>query len=115
VRNRTSSRSAWIKASPVRSHCESTPARTDLRGGIHYTLYPIHVISNQRVRGSSTFQSSEETANKWNWPSTRETQTGERVERGGLLHEDSGVYERRDRAEVGLGKGEFVSHRWGGW
>ena len=33
------------------------------------------------------------------------------LERGGRLHEDSGVYERRDRTEVGLRKGEFLSHR----
>ena len=33
------------------------------------------------------------------------------LERGGHLHEDSGVY---DRTEVGLGKGELLSHRWGG-
>ena len=33
--------------------------------------------------------------------------------RGGHLHEDAEVYERRDRTEVGLGKGEFLSHRWG--
>jgi hypothetical protein len=32
---------------------------------------------------------------------------------GGSLHEDSGVYEGRDGAEVGLGKGEFLSHRQG--
>jgi hypothetical protein len=31
---------------------------------------------------------------------------------GGRLHEDAGVFERRDRAEVALGKGEFLSHRW---
>jgi hypothetical protein len=30
----------------------------------------------------------------------------------GHLHEDAGVYERRDGAEVGLWKGEFLSHRW---
>ena len=36
------------------------------------------------------------------------------LERGGRLHEDSRVYERRDRTEVGLGKGEFLSDRWGG-
>ena len=32
---------------------------------------------------------------------------------GGHLHEDAAVYERRDRTEVGLGKREFLSHRWG--
>jgi hypothetical protein len=35
------------------------------------------------------------------------------LERGGRLHEHSKVYERRDRTEAGLGKGEFLSHRWG--
>jgi hypothetical protein len=35
------------------------------------------------------------------------------LERGGRLHEDSGVDERQNRSEVGLGKGEFLSHRWG--
>ena len=30
------------------------------------------------------------------------------IERGGRLHEDSGVYEMRDRAEVELGKGVEV-------
>ena len=33
VRSRTSSPSVWIRASPVRSHCESIPARRDLGGG----------------------------------------------------------------------------------
>ena len=32
---------------------------------------------------------------------------------GGHLDEDAAVYERRDRTEVGLGKGELLSHRWG--
>jgi hypothetical protein len=41
-------------------------------------------------------------------------QTWEMLERGGCLHEDSGVYERQNRSEVGLGKGEFLSHRWRG-
>ena len=36
------------------------------------------------------------------------------LERGGRLHEDSGVYERRDRTEVGLRKGDSLSHRSGG-
>ena len=30
---------------------------------------------------------------------------------GGHLHEDAAVYERRDRIEVGSGKGVFLSHR----
>jgi len=33
---------------------------------------------------------------------------------GGCLDEDAGVYKRRDRAEVGLGKWEYLSHCWGG-
>ena len=33
VRSQTSPRSVWIGASPIRSHCESTPARRDLGGG----------------------------------------------------------------------------------
>ena len=37
-------------------------------------------------------------------------QTTEMLERGGCLDEDSQVYERRDRTEVGLGKGESLSH-----
>jgi hypothetical protein len=35
------------------------------------------------------------------------------IEHGGHLRENSGAYKRRDRAEVGLGKGEFLSHCWG--
>ena len=35
------------------------------------------------------------------------------LERGGRLHENVELYERRGRAEVGLGKGEFLSHCWG--
>ena len=31
------------------------------------------------------------------------------LERGGRLHGDAGMYERRDRAKIGLGKGEFLS------
>ena len=37
--------------------------------------------------------------------------TAEMPERGGGLHEDSEVYERRHRAGFGLRKGEFLSHR----
>ena len=35
------------------------------------------------------------------------------LERGGRLHEDVGMYERRDRAKIGLRKGEFLSQRAG--
>ena len=35
------------------------------------------------------------------------------LERGGRLHGNAGVYERQARAEVGLGKGVFLGHRWG--
>ena len=35
------------------------------------------------------------------------------LEHGGRLQEDSRVYERRDRTEIGLGKGEVLSDRWG--
>jgi hypothetical protein len=45
-------------------------------------------------------------------------QTAEILERGGRCIRIPG-YQRRDRAEVGLGKGDFLSHRWGngdgGW
>ncbi|KIK06288.1 hypothetical protein K443DRAFT_89761, partial [Laccaria amethystina LaAM-08-1] len=60
-----------------------------------------------RVRGSLTFQSHEMTAHKGNWLSVWETQTAEMLECVGRLHGDSGVYERRDRAEVGLGRASF--------
>ena len=85
-------------------------------GSIRYTVgtfYPTHVLSNQRVRGPSTFQSREKTGNKGNRPTMQETQTADMLERSGRLHEDSGLYERQDRTEVGLRKGEFLSHRWG--
>ena len=35
------------------------------------------------------------------------------LERGGRPHEDFGMYERRGRVEDRLGKGEYLSHRWG--
>ena len=35
------------------------------------------------------------------------------IKRVGHLHEDSALYERRDRAGAGLGKGEFLSQRLG--
>ena len=31
------------------------------------------------------------------------------LQRGGRLREDAGMYERRDRAKIGLGKGKFLS------
>ena len=37
------------------------------------------------------------------------------LERGGHLHEDSGVNERRDRAEVELGKGKCRESSLEGW
>ena len=33
----------------------------------------------------------------------------EMLQRGGRLHNDAGMYERRDRAKIGLGKGKCLS------
>ena len=77
VSSRISPRSAEIRASPVHSRCESTPARRDLRGGntLGYTMATLHSRPRHfqpkaiRVRGSSTFQPREKTGNKGIWPS----------------------------------------------
>ena len=112
-----SSRSAWIRASSVRSHCESTPAPRNLRGGniIGYTmvtLYPTHLISNQKP--------SESEARRRSNPMTRQLTTGtgrlsekHRARCASALHEDFRMYEMRGRAKVALRKGEFLGHRWG--
>ena len=52
-------------------------------------------------------------ADKRNWPSVRETQSAEMLERGGRLNKVSGVYESRDRADVELGK--FCEPSLEGW
>ena len=52
VRSWTSSRSVWIRASPVCSQCESTPAQRDLRGvmspATQDALHPIRIVSNRK-------------------------------------------------------------------
>ena len=35
------------------------------------------------------------------------------LQRGRRLHEDAGMYERRDKAKIGLGKGGILSQRAG--
>ena len=82
-KSRMSSHSAWIRASPGRSHCESTQARRDLRGRniINYATVTLHSHLRHfqpkatRVQGSSMFQFRGKTANKGNWPSAWETHT----------------------------------------
>ena len=39
--------------------------------------------------------------------------TAEMLERGGCLREDTGMYERRDRAKIGLGEGKLLSQQGG--
>ena len=106
VRSRMSSRSAWIRAALVRSQCGSTPARKKSEGGnvMVYTMITLH--SHPRHFQPKAIQVR---ASKGNWLAVKK-QIVEMLERGGPLNEHSGVYERRDRAEAGLGKGEFLSH-----
>ena len=72
ARSQTSPRSAWIRASPIRSHCEAGPARRDLRGVIspatHGALHLNCVIPNRKPSESKARRRSK-TANKGNWPS----------------------------------------------
>ena len=106
VRSRMSSRSAWIRASPVRSQCSSTPAQKDLRRGnvMGNTMMTLHSHPCHFQPKAIQVQAS-----KGNWLAVKK-QIAEMLERGGPLNEHSDVYERRDRAEAGLGKGEFLCH-----
>ena len=106
-----SCRSAWIKASPVRSHCESILARRDLRGSniIGYTTVTVHSHPHHiqpkviQVRGSSCSNPVKRPPINGCGVCLRNGRGYARARR--VSAEDVGVYERRDRAEVGLGKG----------
>ena len=78
--------------------------RVNIIGYAIVTLYPINVISNQRVQGSSTFQSREK----------RLTQGTSRLSEKrrpracqGTVDKCMRMHERRDRTDLGLGRGNF--------
>ena len=76
------------------------------------TLCPIDVSSDQKTSQSGARQRYNPMRRRLTKGTGRQSEkrkTAEILERGGDLHEISGVCERRHRAGFGLGKGEFYA------